>query len=143
MGVRYSSIWSEDFTDPFFRNGIREWIATGSITHDTSHVRHLDTSSIPVDEANLARALATQLQVEKAILGVFDEGCMGMYNAIIDDEMLNPMGIYKERLSQSALVAEMRRVSDEEARAVRAWLDQRGMTFRTGTDPATELTDDQ
>src|SRR5690606_27345333 len=85
MGVRYSSIWSEDFTDPFFRNGIREWIATGSITHDTSHVRDLDTSSIPVDEANLGRALATQLQVEKAILGVFDEGCMGMYNAIIDD----------------------------------------------------------
>ena len=33
---------------------------------------------------------------------------MGMYNAIIDDELLNPAGIYKERLSQSALVAEMR-----------------------------------
>ena len=32
---------------------------------------------------------------------------MGMYNAIIDDEMLNPTGIYKERLSQSALVAGM------------------------------------
>ena len=26
---------------------------------------------------------------------------MGMYNAIIDDELLNPLGIYKERLSQS------------------------------------------
>ena len=32
---------------------------------------------------------------------------MGMYNAIIDDELLNPLGIYKERLSQSALYAEM------------------------------------
>ncbi|WP_239080789.1 hypothetical protein [Streptomyces coelicoflavus] len=37
---------------------------------------------------------------------------MGMYNAIIDDEFLNPLGIYKERLSQSALVAEMNKVSD-------------------------------
>ena len=41
---------------------------------------------------------------------------MGMYNAIIDDELLNPLGIYKERLSQSALVAEMGRVPDDEAR---------------------------
>ena len=39
-----------------------------------------------------------------------------MYNAIIDDEHLNPMGIYKERLSQSALVAEMRLVTEREAR---------------------------
>ncbi len=26
-----------------------------------------------------------------------------MYNAIIDDELLNPLGIYKERLSQAPL----------------------------------------
>jgi len=142
-GVPYSTIWSVNFDDEFFLNGIRQWIREGRIDHDTSHCRDLDPGRLPEAEAALGRALATQLQREKAILGVFDEGCMGMYNAIINDEMLNPMGVFKERLSQSALVAEMRRVSDEEARAVRAWLDQRGMTFRTGTDPATELTDDQ
>ena len=65
---------------------------------------------------------------------------MGMYNAIFDDELINPMGIYKERLSQSALVAEMSKVSDEEALAVRTWLDDAGMTFDTGTDEASELT---
>ena len=70
-------------------------------------------------EVDVGRALAAQLQHEKAIIGVFDEGCMGMYNAIIDDELLNPLGIYKERLSQSALVAEMGRVGDDEAQAVR------------------------
>jgi len=68
---------------------------------------------------------------------------MGMYNAILDDELLKPLGIHKERLSQSALFAEMRRVPDEEAAAVRAWLDAEGMTFKTGTDEATELTDAQ
>ena len=25
-------------------------------------------------------------------MGIFDEGCMGMFNAIIDDELLNPRG---------------------------------------------------
>ena len=142
-GVPYSTIWSENFDDEYFINGIRQWIREGRIDHDTSHVRALDASRLPNDEVALGEALATRLAREKAILGVFDEGCMGMYNAIIDDELLNPMGVFKERLSQSALVAEMRRVTGEEAQAVRNWLDQRGMTFRTGSDPATELTDEQ
>ena len=32
---------------------------------------------------------------------------MGMYNAIIPDELLHATGVFKERLSQSALYAEM------------------------------------
>jgi hypothetical protein len=76
-------------------------------------------------------------------MGVFDEGCMGMYNAIIPDELLHPTGVFKERLSQSALYAEMQRVSDDEAREVRKWLDRRGMRFQTGPNPETDLTDDQ
>jgi len=143
MGVNYSSIWSIDFTDEFFLNGIRQWLREGKITHDTSHVRDLNPAALPSAEAELGQALARQLRHDKAILGVFDEGCMGMYNAIIDDELLNPTGIYKERLSQSALVAGMERVSDAEAQKVRDWLDARGMKFVTGTDEATELTDRQ
>ena len=48
-----------------------------------------------------------------------------MYNAIIPDELLAPMGVFKERLSQSALYAEMLRTSDAEARAVYDWLVSR------------------
>jgi hypothetical protein len=68
---------------------------------------------------------------------------MGMYNAIIDDEYLNPCGIYKERMSQSALLAEMSLVSDQEAQDARNWLDKRGMKFVTGSDESTELTNGQ
>ena len=143
MGVKYSTIWSVDFTDDFFRRGIRQWIAEGKIDHDTSHVRDLDPARLPEAEKELGHVLARQIKHEKAILGVFDEGCMGMYNAIIDDEMLNPMGVYKERLSQSALYAAMLQVTDAEAQAVRDWLDAKGVTFVTGTDEATELTDAQ
>jgi hypothetical protein len=57
--------------------------------------------------------------------------------------MMNPTGIYKERLSQSALVAGMKLVKDSEAKKVRAWLDEHGVTFVTGKDEATELTDKQ
>jgi len=143
MGVKYSTIWSEDFTDGFFLAGIRQWIKEGRIVHDTSHVRDLNIGKVPGVEAELGIALAKHLKQEKAILGIFDEGCMGMYNAIIEDELLNPCGIYKERLSQSALLAEMRNVTDAEARLTRTWLDQRGMTFMTGMDETTDLTDGQ
>jgi hypothetical protein len=143
MGVDYSTIWSENFDDSFFLKGIREWLEEGKITHDTSHVRPLDPDKLPEKEAELGHALAEELRRGKAIMGVFDEGCMGMYNAIIEDEYLNPLGLYKERLSQSALVAKMRTVTDTEAQNVRDWLGLKGMTFNTGTDEATDLTDSQ
>ena len=143
MGVRYSTIWSEDFTDAYFLNGIRQWIREGKITHDTSHVRDLAAFKLPVAEEVLGRRLAQHLMRHKAIMGIFDEGCMGMYNAIIDDEMLNAMGIYKERLSQSALYYAMTQIPDAEAQLVRNWLDAKGMTFVTGPNEETDLTDGQ
>ncbi|MEP7285202.1 MAG: fucose isomerase [Chloroflexota bacterium] len=143
MGVTYSSIWSLDFTDDFFLNGIRQWIKSGKITHDASHVHDLSAVKLPEAEVSLGAALAAQLRQQKAIIGVFDEGCMGMYNAIIDDELMNPAGIYKERLSQSALIAAMNRVSDDEAHKIREWLDQRGVRFVLGSNPETDLTNDQ
>ncbi len=142
MDKSYSTIWSVDFTDDWFRSGIKSWTETGSIEHDATHVR--DLPALPESpETELAAALAHQMMAEKAIIGVFDEGCMGMYNAIFDDELINPLGIYKERLSQSALWAEMQKVDDAEAHAVGAWLEAAGMTFKVGTDEATELTQAQ
>ena len=76
-------------------------------------------------------------------MGVFDEGCMGMFNAIIPDELLHPTGVFKERLSQSTLYAATQQVSDAEARAVLDWLLKKGMTFRWGKDEETELTEAQ
>ena len=141
-GVRHSVLWSTDFTDDWAVEGLRTWLDDGDLVHDLGHVRDLpELTSSP--EVELGRALAQHLKQEKAIIGVFDEGCMGMYNAILDDEYLNPLGIYKERLSQSALVAEMERVSDEEADGIHAWLVDAGLTFHTGTDEASELTEAQ
>ncbi len=142
MGQDYSTIWSVDFTDEWFRAGIAEWTETGTITHDTSHVRPLPALE-ESQEKLLGEALAIELMTDKAILGVFDEGTMGMYNAIIDDELMNPLGIYKERLSQSALWAEMQTVTDAEAASIGDWLIERGMTFAVGQDEATELTESQ
>ena len=142
-GVSYSTLWSEDFADASFQNRLQEWCDQGQITHPTDHVTPLDQVRVPAAERRLGQALAEQLQREKAILGVFDEGCMGMFNAIIPDHLLQPTGVYKERLSQSALYYETTRVADEEARQVRQWLENKGLTFLTGPDPERHLTDQQ
>jgi len=91
----------------------------------------------------LGEGVAREIRDEKAILGVFDEGCMGMFNAIIPDHLLNPTGLFKERLSQSALYYATTRVADDDAIACRRWLDHRRVRFVVGSDEASELTDAQ
>jgi hypothetical protein len=142
-GVKYSTIWSENFSDDFFKDYLSHWLQKGKAKHKIDHVTKLKNIKIGGKERKLGEALAGQLAREKAIMGVFDEGCMGMFNAIVPDHLLNPTGVYKERLSQSALYHETTQVSDSDAREVRAWMNDRGMKFLTGHDEATELTDHQ
>jgi L-fucose isomerase, C-terminal domain len=142
-GVPYSTLWSEDFADETFLAGLRQWLGGRPVVHDTSHARPLAAFRLPAEAEAVGRELAEAMRRDKAIMGVFDEGCMGMYNAIIPDENLMPMGVFKERLSQSALYAAMGNVHDDEALAVRRWLDDKGMQFHTGPNPETDLTDSQ
>jgi hypothetical protein len=139
-GVRYSTLWSEEFTDTYFLNGLKSWLTTGQATHRTTHVKPLARTAVPAKARAVARKIAADLRQRKSIMGVFDEGCMGMYNAIIPDELLFPTGVYKERLSQSALYYGATQVTDAEARAVFDWLVKKGMNFHFGTDEKTELT---
>ncbi|MGA3188298.1 MAG: fucose isomerase [Bryobacteraceae bacterium] len=139
-GVKYSTLWSIDFSDEFFRCGLRKWLSGEPLSHDTSHARPLSLYKLP---PTIGREVARELKSKKAIMGIFDEGCMGMYNAILPDELLHPTGVFKERLSQSALYAAMRDVPETEARAVYDWLVNKGMTFKFGPDPETDLTEVQ
>ena len=114
-GVQYSTLWSEDFTDEYFVSRLREWLTTGTCGHDVSHAVPFDMTRCEERARTVGEQLAQQLLKEKAIMGVFDEGCMGMYNAIIPDNLLHGAGVFKERLSQSALYYETQQVDDREA----------------------------
>lgn len=142
-GVEYSSLWSEDFTDELFLKGLMKWMKTGRLKHGVSHVVPLGRAKVPAALRNAGKKFAQDFRTAKAIMGVFDEGCMGMYNAIIPDELLHPTGVFKERLSQSTLYARMKTVSAADARAVFEWLKARGMKFNFGTDEQRELSEGQ
>ncbi len=142
-GIKFSSLWSEDFKDEKFKRGLREWLSTGVTTHDQSHVWDLSLVRLPAADEALGRKVGREFKQRKAIMGVFDEGCMGMFNAIIPDELLHPTGVFKERLSQSSLYAEMLKVTDAEARETLNWLLRKGMKFQWGGNEETELTEAQ
>jgi hypothetical protein len=142
-GVKYSTLWSEDFKDEYFRKRLSDWLRKGECRHKTDHVVPLKRARFKGPEVKLGEALARQLREAKAILGVFDEGCMGMFNAIIPDHLLHATGVFKERLSQSALYYETTCVTEAEARAVYGWYLDRGMRFHLGNDESSELTEGQ
>ena len=142
-GVKYSTLWSDDFSDEAFLKGLRSWLTSGSVTHATPHVKAYEKAGVPADAEKLGTEFAKKFRDHKEIMGVFDEGCMGMYNAIIPDELIHKTGVFKERLSQSALYAKMLTVKDEEARKVYQWLLDRGMTFKFGPSEEIDLTENQ
>ena len=142
-GVKYSTLWSEDFKDKYFTKKLQTWLSEGKVKHDASHVIKFKDARVPGAARKTGEKIARRLASGKAILGVFDEGCMGMYNAIIPDELLHPTGVYKERLSQSTLYAKMLTVPDEDARRVYDWLLSRGVKFNFGPNEETDLTENQ
>jgi hypothetical protein len=141
--VPYSTLWSENFDDAFFTEKLAQWLEHGTIDHDLSHVQPFDGAKASNKAHALADELHAQILRDKIILGVFDEGCMGMYNAIIPDAPLAKMGMFKERLSQSMLYFETKCVSEQDAQLVLDWLEKKGVKFHFGTNPETDLTREQ
>jgi len=139
-GVPYATLWADDFSSPSFARHLKAWLDHRAVHHDTSHVVPLDRVSIPKKLTAIGAEIAGDLRRRKALMGVFDEGCMGMYNAIIPDHLLHATGVFKERLSQSALYHETTRVTDAEGQEVLRWLEKAGMRFHFGKAEATDLT---
>src|SRR5205823_9209361 len=71
-GMKYSTIWSEDFADDFFRGYLRTWLRDGYARHKTPHVTKWKDVKLNGRELKLGEALAKELRREKAILGIFD-----------------------------------------------------------------------
>src|SRR5689334_5133922 len=67
-GIRYSSLWSEDFKDAFFNSGLDRWLQTGRVTHDTSHVKDFGLVKIKAQDEELGRRIGNLIKERKAIM---------------------------------------------------------------------------
>ena len=152
LGKDFSTTWSETFDSEEFRGRIHNWLSTGTIKLDTSHIKYYNDGMIAREVPNygfsmeVGGRMARKLKHERAIMGGLDFYCMGMDNAFFPPEKLSPMGIGHEFLSQSDLIAKMgliadpdgikegllgykNSVSDKEAWGVIQWCIDRGMQF--------------
>src|ERR1700722_17226468 len=73
-GVRYRTLWSENFDDEAFLANLGRWLAKGTFRHDASHVKPLRAARVPVRARTTAKRIADDLRRRKSIMGIFDEG---------------------------------------------------------------------
>lgn len=145
LGKAYARLWSSNFDDDFFFDGLASWLKTGHIKHDTSYL-HPVTVSHPASSTPawaLGKKVGEYVLKHKEIIGLFDSFCMGMINGVFPQKALVDIGMPLESLSQSALLVEMAKVPQTLREECLAWYEARGMKFRFGVDPARELTRSQ
>ena len=70
-GVTFSTLWSKDFKDPFFRSGLRQWLKEHTVEQDLSHVHDLELSGLPRAERELGASLARDLRDAQSDPGRF------------------------------------------------------------------------
>lgn len=145
LGVAYSRLWSEQFDDDFFLDKLGEFLGTGRIVHDLSYLRPVssDDPRLQGEAGELGRYLGEWVLRNKELIGYFDSFCMGMINGVFPQKALCDIGMPMEGLSQSQLLYEMSLVTPALREQCLGWYLDRGMTFRFGADPATELTREQ
>lgn len=145
LGKDYSRLWSSEFDDEFFFNGLESWLKTGQIRHDTSYLHSVDLSYPTASTAawDIGRQVGEYVLQHKEIIGLFDSFCMGMINGVFPQKALVDIGMPLESLSQSALLVEMAKVPQSLREECLAWYEAQGMRFQFGSDPVRELTRDQ
>ncbi|WP_319242661.1 hypothetical protein [uncultured Propionivibrio sp.] len=145
LGKQYARLWSADFDDAFFYQGLGAWLKTGKIDHDVSYLHTVDTThpAAKTDAWQAGRRVGEFVLRHKEIMGLFDSFCMGMINGVFPQKALVDIGMPMESLSQSALLVEMAKVPQALREECLQWYEARGMKFNFGSDPAKELTRDQ
>lgn len=145
LGKPYSRLWSAEFDDEFFLQGLQTWLRYGSLQHQNSYLHDVPpTHPVMATEAGaIGRKVGEYVLQHKEILGLFDTFCMGMINGVFPQQALVKIGMPLESLSQSALLVEMAKVPKSLRQECVSWYEQRGMTFKFGTDGTKELIREQ
>jgi hypothetical protein len=60
-GVKYSTLWSADFQDDYFLNGLRRWLKGEPVIHDAGHIHSLERCSLVPEGEKAGLTLANEL----------------------------------------------------------------------------------
>lgn len=141
----HSLVWShEEFRDKVTKDRLKQWLGTGKIEYDMSHVRifNPDEHKEYTNAINFARKAAENFRSQPRILGIYDPLCMGMLNAAFDEGDMVGTGIQIARLNQSELYARMQDIPKREAEGYIKYLTERGFGLQMGANNLTDITPD-
>src|SRR6202047_240282 len=60
-GVKYSTLWSEDFKDKFFTKNLRQWLEKRKVKNDASHVLKFKDAKVPGSSRKAGEKVARRL----------------------------------------------------------------------------------
>ncbi len=140
----HSIAWSsEEFTDQLSAKKLEEWIKTGKITHELTHVKAFKPDEHKQYAASIefGEKAAEDFRARPRIIGLYDPLCMGMINAAFDERDMVGLGIQLRRLNQSDLYARMGEIPRREALGYMKWLVDKGFRLEIGANPFTDITE--
>ncbi len=132
----YARLWSSNFDDEFFFQGLQSWLADGTIARDTGYLHAVTPAHVVMQSraGRLGVGVGQHILRHKEIIGLFDTFCMGMINGVFPQKALVDIGMPMEGLSQSDLLAEMALVPQALREQCLDWYLQQGMRFDFGSD---------
>lgn len=139
----HSFVWShQEFQDQKTKNRLKQWLDTGTIEYDLSHVQPFSPAEHTeyASAFAFARKAAENFRAKPRILGIYDPLCMGMLNAAFDEQDMVGTGIQIRRLNQSELYARMQEIPNREAEGYIKYLVEKGFELKVGSDNLTEIT---
>jgi L-fucose isomerase-like protein len=139
----HSFVWSsEEFKDKEAKARLKQWLQSGKIDYDMSHVHTFDPNKHKdyKNAIEFAKKAAVNFRSNPRILGIYDPLCMGMLNAAFDEQDMVGTGIQIRRLNQSDLYARMQDIPKREAEGYIKYLVDRGFALEVGSDNLTEIT---
>ncbi|MBD3181321.1 fucose isomerase [Candidatus Poribacteria bacterium] len=141
----HSFVWShEEFKDDASKKRLIQWLETGTIEYDLSHVKVFNPAEYREynNAFEFAKKAAENFLAKPRILGIYDPLCMGMLNAAFDEKDMVGTGIQLRRLNQSELYARMQDIPTREAEGYIKYLVEQGFDLEVGSDNLTEITRD-
>lgn len=138
MGVETSRLFVEHFDRPeTYEKAIGEFLTTGYYQN-----HYPKTIDIKVSEEDKKKALEVKNKLKGMVYASVGPRSMQMWNKISEADFLKTFGIAREGFDGLRLAKMAENISDERAEKAMAFLIDKGMDLKLGTDPQKTLTKD-
>jgi hypothetical protein len=143
FGREHSKLWTNGWQgDERFMSKLSEFAETGAVTWDVGRYLHSKVETTP-EQRSLGEGVAERILTERRLALMCGVCSMQMFNGLFPLDLVNRVGFGVEICDQAELLRRAKLVPEKEAEEGLRFCRDNGAIFHFGSDPATELTEDQ